>query len=682
MNKKKMMGVFLSIAILLGAFAVFADKKNSAENIPNISAVKITLKKKIASPMKEFTVTNSENKKIPFIVNKLDDKNYVLVPLQISKDLKLQSTTENNIVSVTEYKGEIFVQNRENLNKIKEQYAKEHIRDNKVLYDGGFLEKSAGALKSAESAGADTNSSSQTNVQVKGVDEADIVKVVSNNIFFIKNNSVYVAKTNNGKLSQESVIKFENDFYIRDLYVDNTKLVAIGDFNRNNKFFAKAVTYDISNLKSPKIYRTLSQEGGYQSSRKIGNQVYIVSQTYLSDRIPMPMIEDSVSAKKTQSVDLATLRFFPPYYTNSVVTIGSFSQADKNIATHTSFLGNSESVYMNDKNLYISYNEYSHNYLMPVAEPKIQADGDNQTIIVAPDQSFYEKTVIKKFSVNNGKMNYVGEARIDGHLINQFAMDESGGYFRVAYTKDSSSGSEVAVFDGKMNPVGKLTGIAPTERIYSARFMGDRLYLVTFKQVDPFFVIDLKNPKQPSILGYLKIPGYSDYLHPYDKNHIIGFGKSTESNGFGGVRNDGMKIAMFDVTDVKNPKQISGVTIGTYGTDSELLYNHKALMYHPQKSLFGFPITVSEKSSKGKDYYDTFNSFQGGFVYEISKDYKINFKGKTTHSSSKEWDYNYEAQVQRLVYVGDYIYSLSEKGISSNKISDMSQVQMLEWSVQ
>jgi uncharacterized secreted protein with C-terminal beta-propeller domain len=129
--------------------------------------------------------------------------------------------------------------------------------------------------------------------------------------------------------------------------------------------------------------------------------------------------------------------------------------------------------------------------------------------------------------------------------------------------------------------------------------MGDRGYMVTFKKVDPLFVIDLKDPRSPKILGALKIPGYSDYLHPYDENHIIGFGKDTEEVGNGAFY-QGMKIAVFDVTDVTNPIEMFKENIGDRGTDSELLRNHKALLFSKDKNLLAFPVTVMEVKNKNK----------------------------------------------------------------------------------
>ncbi len=686
--------LLLALMMIASSLNIFAEPKKSDVIT---GTVKVTLKNAISKPEKEFNIVGKDNKKVVFLVNKLDSKNYVLAPLSQKGEMTLKSSNPNNVLSVKEYKGEVFVQTKENMDKIKE------VLKESGSYGGASFrtaprsveESTNDAAKSAPGAAQKSESpakSSETNVQVKGVDEADIVKVIGDNIYYIAENKIHIAKANNGKLSQITTLDIKEGMYVRDMYVDKDRLVVIGAQSPAMKYskvqpissneFARAIVYDMSNPKAPKEYRSLSQEGYYSSSRKIGDQIYLVTDVHIGSNPGMPVFRDSADSNKEQRELYDNLRIFPPYITNSITTISSFSINNKNKAEHINYVGEAGDMYMNESSLYISYMKYRY-FPIVYNQENVQStssqSGSDQTITVTKPDEFLPKTVIKKFSVKKGKINYVAEGEIIGHLINQFAMDESNGFFRVAYTKDESLGSEVAVFDNKMQEVGKLTGIAPGEQIYSVRFMGDKLYLVTFKQIDPFFVIDMKNPKSPKILGYLKIPGYSNYLHPYDDKHIIGFGNDTAETGFGGVTNDGMKIAMFDVSDVKNPKQISNVVIGKYGTHSPLMDDHKALMYNKEKSYFGFPITVTEQNSKKQDVFDTKPVFQGGYVYDITKDYKIQFKGKTSHMQSKDWNWQYEEQIQRLVYIGDYIYSVSDRGISSNRVSDMKPIQMLEW---
>ncbi|MDO5095423.1 MAG: beta-propeller domain-containing protein [Peptostreptococcaceae bacterium] len=692
--KKIRMGILLlAVMMIASSLNVFAEPKKS-DTITG--TVKVTLKNAISKPEKEFNIVGKDNKKVVFLVNKLDAKNYVLAPLSQDGEMTLKSSNPKNILSVKEYKGEVFVQTKENMDKIKEvltQYRSPggaRFRSMPQMTEEATNDAAKSAPRDAKS--DSPASSSETNVQVKGVDEADIVKVIGDNIYYIAENKIHIAKADNGKLSQVTTLDVKEGMFVRDMYVDKNRLIVIGAQSPGVKYssvqpissneFARVIVYDMSNPKAPKEYRSLSQEGYYSSSRKIGDQIYLVTETNINNGPGMPVFRDTANSNKEQRELYDNLRIFPPYISNSVTTISSFSVNNKSKAEHINYVGQADDMYMNESSLYISYMK---NRYFPVMfnQENVQStssqSGSDQTITVTKPDEFLPKTVIKKFSVNKGKVNYVAEGEITGHLINQFAMDESGGFFRVAYTKEESQGSEVAVFDGKMQEVGKLTGIAPGERIYSVRFMGEKLYLVTFKQVDPFFVIDMKNPKAPKILGYLKIPGYSNYLHPYDDTHIIGFGNDTAETGFGGVTNDGMKIAMFDVSDVKNPKQTSNVVIGKYGTYSALMDDHKALMYNKEKSYFGFPIMITEKNPKSQDVFDSKPVFQGGYVYDITKDYKIQFKGKTSHMQSKDWNWQYEEQIQRLVYIGDYIYSVSDRGISSNRASDMKQIQMLEW---
>ena len=170
-----------------------------------------------------------------------------------------------------------------------------------------------------------------------------------------------------------------------------------------------------------------------------------------------------------------------------------------------------------------------------------------------------------------------------------------------------------------MKTIGSLTHIAEQEKIYSTRFIGDRLYMVTFKRIDPFFVIDLSTPSSPKILGKLKIPGYSDYLHPYDKNHIIGVGKETAANEWGGVSTKGLKLALFDVSDVEHPKQIDKVEIGDSGTDSAALSDHRAFLFDKNKNLLVIParvvktIDVPEKFSGGQQ-----RIWYGAYVFGVT----------------------------------------------------------------
>jgi uncharacterized secreted protein with C-terminal beta-propeller domain len=258
-------------------------------------------------------------------------------------------------------------------------------------------------------------------------------------------------------------------------------------------------------------------------------------------------------------------------------------------------------------------------------------------------------------------------------------MDESGNQFRITTTSDSFSRSgtftsnNVYVLDDNLNQVGSLTKIAPDERIYSARFMADKLFLVTFKQIDPFFVIDLSTDT-PKILGALKIPGFSNYLQPYDKDHIIGIGRDTKENQWGGVQTNGVKISIFDVSDFNNPKETDTIVIGDSGTDSEILYNHKALLLDKEKNVMSIPIKSNyhilfEKDPEYTDIYQQKN-WNGFYVYGFENN-KFVERGKISHYI---WENNYNVQYMqsRSLYIDDTLYTVMDGSIKMNDLNDIS----------
>lgn len=335
------------------------------------------------------------------------------------------------------------------------------------------------------------------------------------------------------------------------------------------------------------------------------------------------------------------------------------------------------------------------------------------------------KTVIYKIPLDNGNLGEALAGEVKGAIINQFSMDEYAGHFRIATTDSDwhsgKGGNNLYVLNAEMKVTGKIEGVAKGERIYSVRFMGAKGYMVTFKTVDPLFAMDLSNPSDPKITGLLKIPGYSEYLHPYDNTHLIGFGKDAVEMTINGGRANtdiaveentgstisssgvsspagiayylGMKVSMFDVADMENPKEIFTELIGDRGTTSELLTNHKALLFSKDKNLLAFPVSLYMVSdeAKGIEYagvppYGTF-AMQGMWVYSLDLVNGFKFKGAITHSNNnngsaaedKEFytPYRYEdntTSIKRAVYINDVIYTLSEKYIKANKVSDLTEI--------
>ncbi|MBU0636042.1 beta-propeller domain-containing protein, partial [Candidatus Micrarchaeota archaeon] len=240
---------------------------------------------------------------------------------------------------------------------------------------------------------------------------------------------------------------------------------------------------------------------------------------------------------------------------------------------------------------------------------------------------------------------------------------------------------------------GSLEDLAPGEQIYSARFMGKKGYLVTFKKIDPLFVIDLSDHSNPRVLGKLKIPGYSDYLHPFDETHIIGVGKHTIEAAEGDFAwYQGVKLAVFDVSDVENPKEMHQIIIGDRGTDSIALQDHKAFLFDREKELLILPITLAEIPEEIKEsdveqgnwpQYGEF-TFQGAYVYNLSLANGFELKGRITHDETGEdilksgYYYQSDNQVKRSLYIGNVLYTISNTKILLNDLFDLSELNQIE----
>jgi uncharacterized secreted protein with C-terminal beta-propeller domain len=253
-------------------------------------------------------------------------------------------------------------------------------------------------------------------------------------------------------------------------------------------------------------------------------------------------------------------------------------------------------------------------------------------------------------------------------------------------TGEPTSANQVFTLDAMLNIVGMIPDIAPGEQIYSSRFLGDRGYLVTYRTTDPLFVLDLANPAAPAILGELKIPGYSNYLHPYDETHIIGFGKnavevpSEWDSGTTMAYYQGMKVALFDVGDVKNPVLMYQELIGDRGTDSELLWNHRALLFSKSRSLMAFPVNLYEVKDKaagsnGSDVsiqYGTM-TWQGFMAWRLTLEKGFEKLAYISHLDPVEL-YNSDRHVSRGAYIGDVLYTLSNREVRATEMTGWTEV--------
>jgi inhibitor of cysteine peptidase len=426
--------------------------------------------------------------------------------------------------------------------------------------------------------------------------------------------------------------------------------------------------YTISNPENPKLIREIGTEGHLNGARKTGDMLYFVTNVWpdfwgmknVEGDLLRPQVYDSTEDNEATLLNYTDIAILPgaiePSY--SVITAINLSSPAESKVMTKGYLGGSEQLYMSKENLYLTATIYETNA------------SSSSKMIWNPGSANSE---LFKFNLNKTDVTFHSSATLKGHLLNQFSMDEYNGYFRVVTTEGNMwdekkpSQNHLFILDENLKQAGSVEGLAKGERIYSARFMGDKAYMVTFRETDPLFVIDVADPAVPKVLGELKIPGFSNYLHPLDDNHLIGFGYETvaEKNPQGGepfILTKGMKISLFDVSDFNNPIEKDTEIIGGRGTHSQLQYDHKALFQHKERKLYGFPISIYDE--KGKDSY-AFRS-SGALVYEITPEQGIVLKGDLLKKSTSGEQYEeWENEIQRMLYNKDVLYTISMKEINN-----------------
>ena len=555
---------------------------------------------------------------------------------------------------------------------------------------------------------------SSTNVQVQDVDEADLVKTDGRYIYQVNSSGVVISRAYPAEeMKVAARLSFDDPgFRPSELYLDSDYLVVIGhssdqaimpyDVGPQAKRIAppyyyqnrvKTYIYDIRDKANISKTREIEVDGRYVSSRKIGSCVYLVAHHNINtywiqergDNLA-PTYRDTAVKNEYVPVPYQEIRYIPPIAYPSYLVIAGFDLTrPTEPAQISTYLGSGEDIYVSGKNLYIALTQYSNRLPQPM-------DGIAAEILLPQGQP---GTLVYKFSLNQGRVTYLNKGMVPGNILNQFSMDEYKNHFRIATT--SRKGNNLYILDENMSLAGRLEDIAPGERIFSTRFMGDRAYMVTFKNVDPLFVLDLKNPTKPAVLGALKIPGYSDYLHPYDDNHIIGFGKDTveiaQKDYTGRVVGTqsyylGMKMALFDVSDVSRPIEKFVEKIGDRGTDSALLHDHKALLFNKDTGLLAFPVTLMELQGKpainpmGYPEHGSF-TFQGAYVYNLDAVQGFTLRGRITHQTAGDlakagyYSANPQREVKRAMYIGDVLYTVSEEMLKANSLSDLKEIKAL-----
>ena len=579
-----------------------------------------------------------------------------------------------------------------------------------------FVEEEAVAAEapsmsnSAAAADSGSGSVSTTNVQVSGVDEADIVKTDGNYIYSISNVYDYSTYTSKSKVNIVSTLRKGNmqvvgsitvnghplEMFLKgnkltlivqqDKYLDLTtnKYITTAEYqkisddyyktntNRDDFYYkymyksvVAALIYDVSNPAKPKNIRNVTQDGYYLSSRLIGDQLYLVTNNSsywiryanvndINIYAIVPQYSDTAFGITNEMLLPKNICMFPNVNYYSFTIVSGFNISSNSKVSCEAVLGGGSNIYASQSNLYVLSENY---YWMGSSS----------------------ETNIMKYSLTNGTPKVSAFGKVPGRTLNQFSVDEYGGNFRVATTTGENWGTgttnnNVYILNSSLKVIGKIENLAPGERIYSVRFMDKKGYVVTFKQVDPLFALDLSNPQAPKVTGQLKIPGFSNYLHPYSENLIIGIGNNTAETDFGAVTN-GLKLSLFDVSNPFDPKEVQSFTLGSRGTYSEVLYNHKALMFSKEKNIIGFPVTLYE-GGKSSGYGTLTNV--GFYIFKIDPKSGFSLLGNVTHfknGANLNTSWGSGLTINRGVYVDDVLYTVSDKLVKANSLSTLKQIQ-------
>ena len=417
---------------------------------------------------------------------------------------------------------------------------------------------------------------STTNLQMEGVDESDIAKIDGSYIYTVEDKYIVITDIRDGKLKE--VTRFlpkdcgASD-RVMEIYVDGDQLILVVQcyetsleedsafcYKMNGKSTTQIQVYSIVDRRNPEFEGRLIQDGYYNTSRKIGDVVYLFTQYNMtSDVVGYVEKEYTSVIPKVNGEKVAASEIYLPE-----------SSGESGILVSSLDVNKPDKVL--DSKLVIS--GYAQTYISKDALYLYEEDYDGAMI-----------TNIAKFALDEGRISGVAAAAVSGYVRDTFAINASDGYLRVL-TTDYSTEDEVNalyILDENMKLTGQLTGIAPGEEIYAARFMGNTGYFVTYRNTDPLFTVDLSDPAKPEIIGELKVTGFSEYLHFWDDTHLLGIGYESDENT-GNIEN--IKLSMFNI---ENPGEVTEeAKLVLKDVDySEALYDYKSVIISKDKNLIG-----------------------------------------------------------------------------------------------
>ena len=490
-----------------------------------------------------------------------------------------------------------------------------------------------------------SSNASDTNVRTDGVGEADIVKTDGIYLYVEKESAteISIVDASTDKMKEVSTIQAENgaqitEFYVKDnqIFLFTTESVSETDADGYETFAGENTcvqTYDISDKTSPRYIGTVSQSGRYESSRIVGDYIYTFSRYDVYVENGKNAIEEYIPAVCGEAMESSSI-YLPDVPACEYVVVTSFNiNAPENIVDQKAVLMNYGEYYVSSENIYI-YETMSNVALL-------REDGNS-------DSEDANQTEIRKLSYKDGKITGEAKGIVEGYLNDSFSIDEYEGNLRVVTTVEgkNTTTNSVFVLDSNLEQIGEINGIAQDERVYSARFFGNTGYFVTYRETDPLFSVDFSDPTNPQIIGKLKIPGFSEYLHFYGENQLVGIGMDIDEKA--GITN-GVKLSMFDISDPTDVKEVHTYTIeDKYG--AELFWDYKAVLIDAEKNIIGFSCY-----DNGEDYYIFRYDAENGFELKMERDVD-SYMGT------------------RAVYMDDRFYVIKGKAIESYRMGSFEKI--------
>lgn len=517
-----------------------------------------------------------------------------------------------------------------------------------------------GAGMQEEQAAADTSSDtakqrySGTNLQTEGVDESDFVKTDGSYIYTVSRNEIIITDIQKKTLKQIGKIQISKDSSDRvlEMYVDGQTLSVIvenentglekqtGDTEDCLYYFSdgtqtRVLTYDISNPENPVKKGCVKQDGSYQTSRKTGNMIYLFTNKRVS--LPEQTKEEAVTDENAggwiplvnDTAVAAEDIYIGDGGSNSLLVSSVDVKKPDQIVDNTMILSQYVDIYVSESAFYLyQRKEYWDDVV----------------------------TQIAKFDLSDGKMNAVGAVSANGRVTDTFAVNECEGKLRVLTSGQNAVSGEAEnnlyLFDENLNLTGKIEGLAQGEEIYAARYLGNMAYFVTYRNTDPLFAVDLSDDKNPKVLGELKISGFSEYLHFWGEDKLVGIGYETdEKTG----EHTGIKITMFDISDSSSLKEMNSLVLKDYNY-SEALYNYKCVLADAEENLLGFAL---------QSYGDEESAAYLLLSWNGEKFETLLSQNLTDQAGKQDASKGADTSAYRGIYVGDMFYIVSTETITS-----------------